>query len=43
MDPVLVVVLVPDGHPPRGLWHVTTWPAESRLRDLYGRKENDDG
>lgn len=44
MDRLLVVVLVPDGHPPRGLWHVATaWPADSRLRDLYGRKESEDG
>lgn len=43
MDRVLVVVLVPDGHPPSGLWHVATaWPAESRLCDLYGRKESED-
>lgn len=38
------VVLVPDGHPPRGLWHVAmAWPAERRLRDLHGRKESENG
>jgi hypothetical protein len=33
MDRVLVVVLVPDGHPPGGLWNVATaWPVDSRIR-----------
>lgn len=42
MDRVLVVLLVPDGHPPGGLWHVATaWPADGRTRAAYGRKEND--
>ncbi|MGH3513283.1 MAG: hypothetical protein ACRDQV_18635 [Pseudonocardiaceae bacterium] len=41
---VLVVVLVPDAHPPGGLWHVATeWPADSRLRHLYAGKESEDG
>lgn len=27
-----------------GGWHIATaWPAESRLRDLYGRKESENG
>jgi hypothetical protein len=44
MDRVLVVVLVPDGHRSRGLWHVATaWPVKSCLRQLYGRKESGDG
>jgi hypothetical protein len=44
MDRILVVVLVPDGHPPSGLWHVcTAWPAEGNLRRLYGGKESEDG
>ncbi len=44
MDRVLVVVLVPDGHPPGGLWHVATaWPADSRMRRVYGGKESEDG
>jgi hypothetical protein len=44
MDRVLVVVLVPDGHPPGGLWHVATaWPADSRMRRVYGGKENENG
>jgi hypothetical protein len=40
MDRVLVVVLVPDGHPPGGLWHVATaWQADSRMRRSYvGRR-----
>lgn len=41
MDRVLVVVLVPDGHPPGGLWHIATaWPADSRMRRVYGGKES---
>lgn len=33
---VLVVVLVPDGHPPSGVWHVATaWPADRRTRTGY--------
>lgn len=44
MDRVLVVVLVPDGHPPGGLWHVATaWPAASRMRRVYGGKGSKDG
>jgi hypothetical protein len=44
MDRVLVVVLVPDGHPPGGLWHVATaWPADSRIRRIYGGKGSEDG
>ncbi len=44
MDRMLVVVLVPDGHPPGGLWHVATaWPADSRMRRVYGGKESEDG
>jgi hypothetical protein len=44
MDRVLVVVLVPDGHPPGGLWHVATaWPADSRMRGVYGGKESENG
>ena len=35
-DRVLVVVLLPDDHPPQGLWHVATaWPANRSLRDAY--------
>ncbi len=37
MSRVLVVVLVPDGHPPGGLWHVATaWPADGRICRMYG-------
>lgn len=45
MDRVLVVVLVPDRHPPGGLWHIATaWPADSRMRRIYGGgKESEDG
>ena len=33
---LLVVVLLPDGHPPVGLWHlVTAWPAGRGLRAAY--------
>lgn len=43
MDRVLVVVLVPDGHPPGGLWHVATaWPADSRMHRIYGGKGSED-
>jgi hypothetical protein len=35
-DEVLVVVLLPDDHPPTGLWHVVTaWPADRRRRRAY--------
>jgi hypothetical protein len=44
MGRVLVVVLVPDAHPPGGFWHVATaWPVESLLRHLYDEKESEDG
>jgi hypothetical protein len=45
MDRVLVVVLVPDRHPPGGLWHIATaWPADSHMRRIYGGgKESEDG
>ncbi|HEX3733125.1 MAG TPA: hypothetical protein VHU91_09430 [Mycobacteriales bacterium] len=33
---VLVVVLLPNDHPPSGLWHVaTTWPASRNERGVY--------
>lgn len=44
MDRVLVVMLVPDGHPPDGLWHVATaWPADSHMRRVYDGKVSEDG
>jgi hypothetical protein len=44
MDRVLVVMLVPDGHPPDGLWHVATaWPADSHMRRVYDGKGSEDG
>jgi len=41
---VLVVLLIPNDHPPKGLWHVATaWPADKRTRDRYEAEEaNDD-
>lgn len=31
-----VVVMIPDTHPPSGLWHVATaWPANRTERDLH--------
>ncbi|OXM70923.1 hypothetical protein [Amycolatopsis vastitatis] len=36
MGRLLVVVLVPDRHPPNGIWHVATaWPADRRARQVY--------
>ncbi|RSD19955.1 hypothetical protein [Amycolatopsis eburnea] len=36
MGRLLVVVLVPDRHPPDGIWHVATaWPADKRVRQAY--------
>lgn len=44
MDRILVVLLVPDGHPPAGLWHVATaWPADNRTRRVYQEKGTEDG
>ncbi len=44
MDRLLVGVLVPDDHPPTGLWHIATvWPADSGMRRLYGGKESGNG
>jgi hypothetical protein len=40
-DDVLVVVLLPDDHPPTGLWHVVTaWPADRRRRTAYWTGED---
>lgn len=42
-DRVLVVVLLPDKHPPQGLWHlVTAWPAARRWRDAYAEEDEDE-
>lgn len=44
MDRVLVVLLVPDGHPPGGWRHIATaWPADSRTRRVYSGKGSEDG
>lgn len=39
MRRVLVVVLVPDDHPPSGAWRIATaWPADRRTRAIYGER-----
>ncbi|WP_260473755.1 hypothetical protein [Amycolatopsis balhimycina] len=36
MGRLLVVVLLPDRHPPEGAWLVATaWPADKRVRQVY--------
>jgi hypothetical protein len=41
---VLVVVLLPHEHPPRGLWQVATaWPADRRLREAYAADLDEQG
>lgn len=41
---VLVVVLIPDDHPPSGLWHVATaWPASRRQRSAYAGNNEEEG
>lgn len=38
----LVVVLIPERHPPDGLWHVATaFPANARQRRTYNRSEEE--
>ncbi len=40
---LLVVVLLPDGHPPTGLWHVVTaWPAGRELRAAYAAADEEE-
>lgn len=40
---VLVVVLLPHEHQPRGWWHVATaWPADRRLCDAYESVDEDE-
>lgn len=40
---VLVVVLLPDDHPPTGRWHVVTaWPANRRLRAAYAAADEEE-
>jgi len=42
MARLLVVLLIPDCHPPDGLWHVATaWPADRRMRKLYETEAED--
>lgn len=44
MERLLVVLLVPNCHPPDGLWHVATaWPADRRTRKAYDAEEAQDG
>ena len=39
---VLVVVLLPEDHPPTGTWHVVTaWPANRRLRAAYAANDEE--
>jgi hypothetical protein len=39
---VLVVVLLPEDHPPTGTWHVVTaWPANRRLRAAYATNDEE--
>lgn len=39
MGRVLIVVLLPDDHPPSGVWRITTaWPADQRTRAIYAEK-----
>lgn len=36
MGRLLVVVVLPECHPPDGTWHVATaWPADKRVRQIY--------
>jgi len=40
---LLVVVLLPMGHPPDGRWHVVTaWPAGRSLRAMYAAAEDEE-
>lgn len=40
---VLVVVLLPESHPPTGRWHVATaWPADRSLRAAYAATAEDE-
>lgn len=40
---LLVVVLLPDGHPPVGLWHVVTaWPAGRGLQAAYAATDEEE-
>lgn len=40
---LLVVVLLPEGHPPTGLWHVVTaWPAGRGLRAAYAAADEEE-
>jgi hypothetical protein len=42
-DRVLVIILIPEEHPPTGLWHVATaWPANRRQRTMYTGGEYDE-
>lgn len=39
---VLVVVLIPDRHPPDGRWHVATaWPANPQQRQIYNNSDEE--
>ena len=44
MGRILVVLLVPNEHPPLGLWHIATaWPADRRTREHYRANERAEG
>ena len=39
MKRVLIVVVLPEDHPPSGVWRVATaWPADRRSRAIYGER-----
>jgi hypothetical protein len=39
MGRVLIVVVLPDDHPPSGVWRVATaWPADRRTRAIYAER-----
>jgi hypothetical protein len=44
MRRLLVVLMIPDRHPPDGVWHIATaWPANRRTRAVYEAEEDSDG
>jgi hypothetical protein len=41
-DRVLVIIAIPEEHPPAGLWHIATaWPANRRQRATYTGTEHE--
>jgi len=43
MGRLLVVLLVPDRHPPSGRGYTTAWPADRRTRKVYDAEAAEDG